>query len=256
MEILEIKQIPVLRDNYIYIIREPISNNVAVIDPAVDELVLQEAKKCNWNITHILNTHHHNDHVGGNLGIQKHTGCKIVGPLYDKNRIPGIDIEIDETQCFKLGKIECQILFLPGHTRGHIAYWFKEANALFCGDALFSVGCGRVFEGTMQEMWESLEKIKALPPETSVFCAHEYTESNVKFALSIDPENPQLKKKELEVKSLRSLNKPTVPFKIGDELQINPFLRSDSYTLKTRLNMHHSKPVEVFSKIRKLKDNF
>lgn len=256
MEVLEIKQIPVLRDNYIYMIREPISNHVAVIDPAVGQIVLQKAKQLNWNITHILNTHHHNDHVGGNLEIKKQTGCKIVGPLYDTKRIPGIDIEVRETQTFLFGQIECQILYLPGHTKGHVAYWFKKANALFCGDTLFSVGCGRVFEGTMKEMWESLLKIRSLPNETSVFCAHEYTEENIKFAISIDPNNQKLKEKQFEVKSLRDINHPTVPFKISEELEINPFLRADDTSLKACLNMPSSKPVDVFTEIRTLKDNF
>jgi hydroxyacylglutathione hydrolase len=146
---LDIHQIPVLNDNYVYLIREPDQNVVGVVDPAVVDPVLAEADRLGWKITHIINTHHHGDHTGGNLEIKKRTGCVIVGPVYDRDRIPGIDIEVNDGDTFKLGAAEAKVFFVPGHAHGHIAYWFGDSDALFCGDALFSIGCGRVFEGTM-----------------------------------------------------------------------------------------------------------
>ena len=208
---LDIRQIPVLNDNYVYLIREPESGCIAVVDPAVAGPILDEANRLGWTITHILNTHHHGDHTGGNLDIKKKTGCTIVGPGPDRDRIPGIDIEVNDGDTYSLGAIEAEIFFVPGNTRGHISYWFADADALFCGDTLFSIGCGRVFEGTMDQMWSSLSRLRALPAETRVYCAHEYTQSNIRFAVSIDPNNLALRTREAEVKMKRQNGEPTVP---------------------------------------------
>ncbi|MBT4739072.1 MAG: hydroxyacylglutathione hydrolase [Rhodospirillaceae bacterium] len=256
MMTLDIRQIPVLNDNYIYLVREPESGCVGVVDPAVVAPVLDEAKKLGWSITHILNTHHHGDHTGGNLEIKEKTGCTIVGPGHDRDRIPGIDIEVNDGDTFSFGAAEANVFFVPGHTRGHIAFWFADSDALFCGDTLFSVGCGRVFEGTMDEMWSSLSRLRALPSETRVYCAHEYTQSNIQFAVTVDPNNLALRTRESDVKMKRERGEPTVPSRLGEELAVNPFLRADQKDLQEALGMVGADPVAVFTEVRQRKDAF
>lgn len=253
---LDIRQIPVLSDNYVYLVREPKSGAVAVVDPAVSDEILSEAKKLGWKITHILNTHHHPDHVGGNLEIQAATGCVIVGPAHDPDRIPGMQIQVKDGDTYAFGSEHAQVFFVPGHTRGHIAYWFKDSAALFCGDTMFSIGCGRLFEGTPQQMWTSLSRLRALPPETRIYCAHEYTESNVRFAVSIDPGNKALRDYEAEVKAKRARNEPTVPSTLKLECAASPFLRADAPDLQAALGMTGKPPVDVFAEVRHRKDVF
>jgi len=256
MSEIEIHQVPVLRDNFVYLLREPKSKCVGIVDPAVAGPVMDEAKLLGWRVTHILNTHHHNDHTGGNLEIKERTGCTIVGPQHDRDRIPGIDLEVKDSDIYKFGNEEVQIFFVPGHTRGHIAYWFKASNALFCGDTLFSIGCGRLFEGTPDQMWKSLSKLRTLPPQTRIYCAHEYTEANIRFAVSIDPNNQALRKREKQVTKLRSQMLPTVPSTLGMELAANPFLRADQPGLQEAMGMLGADPVEVFAEVRHRKDVF
>lgn len=253
---LDIRQIPVLNDNYVYLVREPESGSVGVVDPAVVSPILDEAKRLGWSITHILNTHHHGDHTGGNLEIKEKTGCTIVGPGPDRDRIPGIDIEVNDGDTFSFGAADAQVFFVPGHTRGHIAYWFAESDALFCGDTLFSIGCGRVFEGTMDQMWTSLSRLRSLPAETRIYCAHEYTQSNIKFAVSVDPNNLALRAREEDVRRKRENGEPTVPSRLGEELSANPFLRADQADLQEALGMVGANPVEVFTEVRQRKDSF
>jgi len=253
---LDIRQIPVLNDNYIYLVREPESGNVAVVDPAVGGPVVDEASKLGWAITRILNTHHHSDHTGGNLEIREKTGCTIVGPGPDKDRIPGIDIQVNDGDIFAFGAAEAKVFFVPGHTRGHIAFWFANSDALFCGDTLFSIGCGRVFEGTMDQMWTSLSRLRDLPSETRIYCAHEYTQSNVQFAVSVDPKNMALRNREAEVKRKRANGESTVPSRLGEELAANPFLRADQPDLQKALSMVGADPVAVFTEVRGRKDAF
>lgn len=253
---LDIRQIPVLSDNFVYLMRDTVSGAVGVVDPAVAEPVLEEAKRLGWTITHILNTHHHPDHVGGNMEIKEATGCTIVGPGHDPDRIPGMDVEVKDGDTFMLGKAEAEVFFVPGHTRGHIAYWFKDDDALFCGDTMFSIGCGRLFEGTPQQMWTSLKRLRALPPATRVYCAHEYTESNIRFAVSVDPENEALRNREAEVKALRAAGKPSVPSLLGMEQAANPFLRADAPELAAAIGMKGRDPVDVFAEVRRRKDVF
>ena len=256
MSKLEIHQIPVLSDNYVYLAHEPRSGATAVVDPAVTQEVLAAARAKGWTITHILNTHHHGDHTGGNLEIKKATGCTIVGPKADKGRIPGIDVEVDEGDTYDLGEARAKVFFVPGHTRGHIAFWFEESDALFCGDTLFAMGCGRLFEGTPAQMWTSLQKLRALPDATRVFCAHEYTQSNGRFALSVEPQNARLVARMKEGVAKRERGEPTVPSTLAEEKATNPFLRPDSIDLQATIGMAGGDLVSVFAETRARKDNF
>ena len=256
MSELQVEQIPVLSDNYVYLVHEPKSGAVAVVDPAVSGPVLARAEELGWRITHILNTHHHPDHVGGNLEIKEATGCTIVGPKPDRDRIPGIDVEVDDGDSYRFGTQVAEVFFVPGHTRGHIAYYVPGLGAAFVGDSLFALGCGRLFEGTASQAWASLRRLMALPPETVVYCAHEYTEANLRFALTVDPGNEALQLRAREVEQLRSEGKPTVPTTLGYELETNPFLRPRSPTMRDHLGVpEHETDEQVFARIRKMKDN-
>ncbi len=253
---LEIVILPVLTDNYIYLIHDRLSQETAVVDPALAQPVLQVLLQKRWQLTTIFNTHHHSDHVGGNLEIKKRTGCKIIAGNADKDRIPGIDQGVNEGDFVKLGEHIARVIATPGHTSGHIVYHFAEDNLLFCGDTLFAMGCGRLFEGTADQMWCSLQKLKILPKKTKVYCAHEYTQSNGRFALTIEPGNFKLHNRMLEVDRLRSVNLSTIPSTIGEELETNPFFREDSNEIRQRIHTEDSKPSQVFAEIRRLKDNF
>ncbi|CAI8974401.1 hydroxyacylglutathione hydrolase [Methylocaldum szegediense] len=253
---LEVLQIPALKDNYIYLIHDDQSGETAAVDPAEAGPVLQALAANGWELTYVLNTHHHGDHVGGNLELKRRTGCRIVGSERDRERIPGIDIAVGEAATLKLGSFEGRVFDVPGHTRAHIAFWFAAADALFCGDTLFALGCGRPFEGTPEELWQSLEKLRALPPEAKVYCAHEYTESNGRFALTVEPENTALKARMAEVLALRQQNRPTVPSMLKDELATNPFLRPESEEIRRNLGMTNADPVDVFAELRRRKNAF
>ena len=253
---LEILQIPVLNDNYIYIIHEPNGWATAAIDPALAGPVLQALDEKGWKLTHILNTHHHGDHVGGNLELKRKTGCAIVAVAKDKERIPGIDVEVAEGDIIGLGHAEAKVLDVPGHTSGHIAFWFAEENALFCGDTLFGMGCGRLFEGHAEEMWASLQKIRALPPATRIYCSHEYTLANGRFALTVEPENQRLQERVERVAGLRGQGLPTIPCLLEEELATNPFLRPQSKDIRRRLGLKNAPDWQVFAEIRHLKDSF
>lgn len=253
---LEILQIPVLTDNYLYLVHEPNGWATAAVDPAVAEPVLQTLEEKGWKLTHILNTHHHGDHVGGNIELKRQTGCAIVAMGRDKERIPGIDVEVGEGDVVSLGHAEARVLDVPGHTSGHIAYWFAEEAALFCGDTLFGMGCGRLFEGHAREMWASLEKIRALPPATRIYCAHEYTQANGRFALTVEADNLALAARMARVNELRSQGLPTIPSTLAEELATNPFLRPDSPAIRRKLHMANAEDWQVFAEIRRLKDEF
>jgi len=252
---LIIRQIPVLRDNYVYLIREPASAATAVVDPSVAAPVLDMLEETGWRLTHILNTHHHHDHTGGNIEIKAATHCIIVGPRADRDRIPGIDVAVGEGDEYALGGAVARVFDVPGHTRGHIAYWFVESRALFCGDTLFLMGCGRLFEGTPEQMWRSLGKLRALPPETRVYCGHEYTQANARFALTVEPQNADLVARASAVDALRAAGRPTVPATLGEEVATNPFLRADRSSLQAAAGTPGD-PVATFAAIRKRKDNF
>lgn len=253
---LEIIQLPVLNDNYIYLIHEPLSKQTAVVDPAIAEPVLDILNKKGWHLNYIYNTHHHWDHVGANVELKQKTNCKILASEADSTRIPGIDKGLKHGDIIKLGQQTANIIATPGHTLGHIIYHFSESKALFCGDTLFSMGCGRLFEGSAEQMWHSLQRIKQLPKETLLYCAHEYTQANGQFALSLEPGNQLLLNRLKQVKQLRADNKATVPSSLEQELASNPFLREDSLEIKHTINITSKTAIDTFREIRKLKDNF
>jgi len=253
---LKIIQIPVLTDNYIYLLHDTASGSTAVVDPALSQPVLDELKHQGWRLDWILNTHHHSDHVGGNLELKAKTGCQVIAANADKDRIPGFDKGVDDGDVIKIGQYAAKVLATPGHTSGHIVYYFADAAALFCGDTLFGMGCGRLFEGSAEQMWQSLQKLKDLPGDTRIYCAHEYTQANGRFALTVEPENPALQQRIIEVNQLRAENRPTVPSILQQELETNPFLREDNLALQRQINREGQTHVSVFAEIRRLKDHF
>ena len=256
MSQLEIVQIPVLEDNYVYLAHDPPSGATAVVDPAVADPVLAAARQRGWRISHILNTHNHGDHVGGNRAIQEATGCRIFGFGPDSARIPGITDRVEDGEIVPLGEARAEVMFVPGHTRGHIAYWFAESRALFCGDTLFALGCGRLFEGSPQQMWPSLSKLRALPDDVRVYCAHEYTLANARFALTVEADNVALQTRATRVKASRDRGEPTVPSLLGEEKATNPFLRADEPTVAEAVGLAGADPVAVFAEVRRRKDSF
>ncbi len=253
---LQIVQIPVLSDNYVYLVHEPRDRLTGVVDPSLAEPVLETLDRQGWKLDYIINTHHHWDHTGGNVVLKAETGAFIVGPLAEAQRIPLIDRALKEGERFRFGQAEAQILDIPGHTSGHIAYWFEPDDVLFCGDTLFSLGCGRLFEGTPAQMWNSLSKIRRLPDSTRVYCGHEYTEANGRFALTVEPENADLISMMARIRATRARGQPTVPSRLGDEKAANPFLRADKRELQAAIGMAGSDPVAVFARVRSQKDNF
>ena len=253
---LTILQLQVLNDNYIYLLHDPVSTETAVIDPAVAQPVLNILDQKGWRLTYILNTHHHLDHVGGNLELKQKTGCTVVAAHSDQNRIPGFDRGVIEGDIITLGKHSARVISTPGHTSGHVVYYFADDNTLFCGDTLFVMGCGRLFEGTADQMWHSLQKLKTLPASTKIYCAHEYTQANGLFALTVEPENQQLHQRMTVINQLVANHLPTVPSTIEQELATNPFFREDSLALQKTIKMENSLPIEIFATIRRLKNTF
>ena len=248
---MNIEIIPCLNDNYSFLIKDDLTNTVAIIDPSeftpCDKKINDKYKKLDF----ILITHHHFDHVGGNVELKKKYGSKVIGFEKDKNRIPAIDFLLKDEQEFGIGNLNFKTLFIPGHTSGHIAYYFEKEKVIFTGDTLFSLGCGRIFEGTCQQMFDSLNKIKSLPQDTKIYCGHEYTKSNFEFCLKFNPNNNYLKEKEKLIDK-----KPTIPSTIKDEARTNIFLRYDDLDVKNALNLEYATDLEIFTKLRDLKDNF
>ncbi|MDO9240875.1 MAG: hydroxyacylglutathione hydrolase [Methylicorpusculum sp.] len=253
---LDIIQIPVLNDNYIYLLHDPASKETAVVDPALASPVLERLDQQGWKLNYIFNTHHHQDHVGGNLELKTQTGCRIIGAYKDRQRIPGIDKTVAQSEWIKLGEVKMQVMETPGHTSGHIVYHAIEDRLLFCGDTLFAMGCGRLFEGTAEQLWNSLKLLRDLPDETKVYCAHEYTLNNGRFALTVEPDNQDLVHRLLKVEDLRKVNAPTIPSTIGLEKKTNPFFRADKPSLQTSVGRECESSLSIFTRLRAMKDKF
>ena len=253
---MQIIPIPCLLDNYAYVIIDNDSKNIGVIDPSESLPIINFLKKKNLKLNYILNTHHHFDHVGGNTELKKIYNAKVVGFIGDKHRIPGIDITVSDNEKWYFGNSIVNILHIPGHTLGHICLFFEKEKIAFTGDTLFSLGCGRIFEGSHKQMLASLNKIKKLPKDTKIYCGHEYTYKNAEFCIKHDVDNINLKKKFEKIKKLRSSNLPTVPTSLEDELKSNIFLRCNQSDLQIKLNMKNQEDFKVFKKVRDLKDVF
>ena len=253
---MQIITIPCLNDNYAYVIYDNISKNVAVVDPSEALPIINFLNKKNLKLNYILNTHHHFDHIGGNTELKKIYNAKIIAYEGDKNRIPEIDVFVNDGEIWKFGSSKVKILHIPGHTSGHICFFFEKEKLAFTGDTLFSLGCGKIFEGDYKQMLSSLNKIKKLPVDTKIYCGHEYTYKNAEFCMTHDKDNSNLKERFNEIKILRSKNLPTIPAVLKNELITNIFLRCNQNDIKTKLNMKNEEDSKVFKKVRELKDVF
>jgi hydroxyacylglutathione hydrolase len=253
---LDINIVPCLQDNYSFVIHNTETGTVGVVDPSEFEPINNFIKIKFKKIDYILNTHHHFDHTGGNLNLQKKYGAKIVGFKKDERRIPGINIKLSDNENFKLGNIDFEIFFIPGHTSGHICFYSKSEKVIFTGDTLFSLGCGKVFEGTHLEMLRSLNFIKKLPVDTKIFCGHEYTKKNLDFCIKYEINNSKLAERKEWIISRLDQKLPTIPTTLKEELNTNIFLRCDNLEVKKSLDMEDSTELEVFKKLRDLKDIF
>jgi len=254
--VFTIAQFPCLSTNYGFLLHDPTTGETAAIDTPEAGPYKEELKTRGWNLTHIFNTHHHHDHTGGNLELKK-DGVVIYGPVKEKHKIPGIDVVVDEGDTVSFGNFKASVIDVGGHTKGHIAYYFEEQSIIFVGDSLFSLGCGRMFEGTPAQFWKSLEKLRNLPDDTIIYCAHEYTESNAKFALSVDPHNNDLLAQTEVVKAKRSRGESTIPMLLREEKKANPFLRVDfSEEIRKNIGAVEDTALDAFAKLRKAKDNF
>lgn len=257
---MQIERIPALSDNYIFLLHDPHRKIAAVVDPAEADPVLHHLQTLDVELVAIFNTHHHGDHVGGNTKlIQHYPHLTVYGGAEDQGRIPGQTVFLQAGDQVQFSDRIGNVLFVPGHTKAHIAYYFPPQNSdepgdLFCGDTLFAGGCGRLFEGTPQQMVTSLNQFRNLPETTRVWCAHEYTLNNLKFALTVDADNLELHNRFQDVKLARSQNQPTIPSTIGLEKRTNPFLRWDIPSLQTAVKSHD--PIQTFARLRGMKDQF
>ncbi|MEW5299159.1 MAG: hypothetical protein WDW38_005048 [Sanguina aurantia] len=255
---MDIERVHALSDNYVWLLHERSSGQTVIVDPSETAPVVEALKAKGWTPSHIWNTHHHGDHTGGNVALKGlFPGLQIIGPLADKARIPGIDVTVGDGDRFQFGSSEVAVFDTPGHTRGHITFFMPSEKALFPGDTLFLLGCGRTFEGTHEQMWDSLKKLLPLPDDTRVFCAHEYTQSNARFAVHVDPGNAALAQRKERIDSLRKQGISTVPGTLGEEKATNPFLRAADPELRRSLGLGLELPNwQVFSAIRSAKDSF
>ncbi|MCF2521586.1 hydroxyacylglutathione hydrolase [Bradyrhizobium sp. G127] len=250
----EIRLFPCLSDNFGYLIHDPVTKATASIDAPEAGPIIKALQREGWTLTDILVTHHHADHVGGIAELKTKYNCRVVAPFDKGTAIAQVDERVKEGDTVKVGNLAARVLETPGHTLDHISYVFDADRALFCADTLFSIGCGRVFEGTYPMMWDSLLKLRALPNDMRVYCGHEYTASNVKFALGIEPNNPALKARAEEVAKLRAANQPTIPTLIRDEKEANTFLRADVPAVAAAVGLPGKSPAEVFGEIRERKN--
>jgi hydroxyacylglutathione hydrolase len=252
---LEIHQFPCLQDNFGVLIHDTERGVTASIDAPQAGAVRKALAEKGWTLSYILTTHHHADHTDGNLALKAETGCVIIGPKAEAAKIPGIDTEVADGNAFRLGSFQVEVLDTPGHTSGHISFYVPQAGVAFVGDTMFALGCGRVIEGTLEMMWGSLAKLIALPAATQIYCGHEYTLANAKFALTIEPENAALVARVAAIETLRAAGKATLPTTIGEELATSPFVRVGSQAIRKRLNMVAAPDWQVFAEVRTRKNN-
>ena len=251
---LQIHQFMCRSDNFGVLIHDADNNLTATIDTPEIAAIETALANTGWKLTHILNTHHHGDHVEGNLPLKQKYGCTVVGPKGEAAKIPGLDIALGEGDVYTFGGYDIRAIETPGHTAGQINYYIPKAKVAFTGDTLFSLGCGRLFEKGADSMWPALEKLMKLPGDTMIYCGHEYTLSNAKFALTIEPENAALQQRAEDVSALRAAGKPTLPVRLDLELATNPFLRPSSPAIQSRLGMVGRPLWEIFGEIRARKD--
>ncbi|TYJ44865.1 hypothetical protein E1A91_A02G014600v1 [Gossypium mustelinum] len=254
---LQIELVPCLRDNYAYLLHDVDTGTVGVVDPSIAMPIIDALSRKNRNLNYILNTHHHHDHTGGNAELKARYGAKVIGSGIDKDRIPGIDIVLNDGDKWMFAGHEVHVIETPGHTRGHISFYFPSSAAIFTGDTLFSLSCGKLFEGTPEQMLSSLQRIMSLPDDTNIYCGHEYTLSNSKFALSIEPKNEALQSYAAHATHLRNKGLPTIPTTLKKEKACNPFLRTSSSEIRQALNIPaNANAAEALGVIRQAKDNF
>lgn len=256
MAALEIHQFPYMSDNYGVLLHSPVTGETAAIDAGDAQALLSALDEKGWNLTELWITHHHGDHTAGLAAVKERTRCRVTGPAQQSAPIDGLDRRVGDGDRFEFAGREVRVLHTPGHTTDMVNYHLPAENLVFTGDTLFALGCGRIFEGNARMMWESLEKLAALPPETVVYCSHEYTLSNAKFALTIDPGNAALKQRAADIASMREKGEPTVPTTIALELATNPFLRAADPAIRHGLGMENAENWQVFAETRKRKDNF
>ena len=252
----EITTIKSLTDNYIWILRNNSDNLTAVIDPGESDSVNKTLKKNQWDLNQIINTHHHYDHTDGNSKLKEKWNAELVAPKQEKNKIPNIDIEVKDGDLINLAGLKAKVIHTPGHTIGHVVYYLENEKILFAGDTIFSLGCGRVFEGSMEDMYLSLKKIKNLDPKTLIYCGHEYTENNLKFAKEVEKQNNDFNFFSNKISNLKELDLPTIPTVLEDELKCNPFLRTNNPDIALYFGVSNDSDLEIFSKLRDLKDKF
>jgi hydroxyacylglutathione hydrolase len=250
----EIRLFPCLTDNFGYLIHDPITRATASIDAPEAAPVIKVLEREGWTLTDILITHHHHDHVGGVAALKERYGCRVVAPHDKTTAIANVDLRAAQGDVVKVGSLLARVLETPGHTLDHVSYVFDNEKALFAADTLFSIGCGRVFEGNYPMMWDSLLKLRSLPDDFRLYCGHEYTASNVKFALTVEPDNAALKARAEEVTGLRAAGQPTIPVTLGMEKQANVFLRADEPSVAASLRMKGAGAAEVFGELRERKN--
>ncbi len=253
---MEIVTVPCLSDNYAFLVHDPETGATAVVDVPDETPIEGELARRGWALSDILVTHHHADHIDGVEALREATGAKVTGAKADAHRLPRLDRAVAEGDSFKLGSAEVRVLDVSGHTVGHIAFHVPAANAVFTADSLMALGCGRLFEGTAPQMWESLSKLAGLPPDTLVCSGHEYTEANARFALTVEPNNPDLVSRAERVRAARARGEPTVPSTLAEELATNPFLRARLPDVKSTIGLPQASDAEAFAEIRSRKDRF
>ena len=252
----EVRLVPCLSDNYAVILRDPASNRVAVVDAPEAEPIIKALDAAQWKLTHILVTHKHADHIQGIPALKQRYQAEVIGPRAEAKDIATLDVQVGEPDTVEVGSLRARVFDTPGHTAGHICYWFDKEKLLFSADALFALGCGRPFERPAPVLWQSLLKLRQLPDDTIVYCGHEYTLSNARFSVTVDPENAALKARLASVEKARAANKPTVPSTLGEERATNPFLRADEPAVAAAIGMQGADPAAVFTELRERKNSF